>query len=243
MAVCPLRPATDLRLGRPLPHQPANRTQAPLQAPPSQKALALRLHAVLAVVSHGYPPPKDRSLRVTHPSATDAKAEAPTPVRLACVKHAASVRSEPGSNSQVHPQDRHPHTENADPPINPPPNSSRRPPQCSSPQKQVPTPEWRLAYRNASVIQQNTSAPQSSAPNKPDDTTPSPQNTKPAKTQTPDHAPLGTYPKPRPKTPPTYPFLPRSNCQRTNRSRAFASGSKRRGAAFTDPERACQRRF
>ena len=24
-------------------------------------------------------------------------------VRLACVKHAASVRSEPGSNSQVHP--------------------------------------------------------------------------------------------------------------------------------------------
>ena len=25
------------------------------------------------------------------------------PVRLACVKHAASVRSEPGSNSQVHP--------------------------------------------------------------------------------------------------------------------------------------------
>ena len=28
-------------------------------------------HAVLAVVSHGCPPPKDRYLRVTHPSATD----------------------------------------------------------------------------------------------------------------------------------------------------------------------------
>ena len=28
--------------------------------------------------------------------------ELPLPVRLACVKHAASVRSEPGSNSQVH---------------------------------------------------------------------------------------------------------------------------------------------
>jgi len=28
----PLRPATDRRLGRPLPHQQANRTQAPLQA-------------------------------------------------------------------------------------------------------------------------------------------------------------------------------------------------------------------
>src|SRR5215471_20771106 len=28
----------------------------------------------------------------------------PTSVRLACVRHAASVRSEPGSNSQVHPR-------------------------------------------------------------------------------------------------------------------------------------------
>ncbi len=210
MAGHPLRPATDHRLGRPLPHQPANRTQAPLQAPPSQKALALRLHAVLAVVSHGYPPPKDRSLRVTHPSATDAKAEAPTPVRLACVKHAASVRSEPGSNSQVHPQDRHPpYREHRS--ANKPVTSLIKTP---TPMKSPPS-EQRLAYRNASVIHQNTSAPQSSAPDKPDDTTPSPQNTKPAKTQTPDHAPLGTYPKPRPKTPPTYPFLPRSNCQRT----------------------------
>src|ERR1035437_6917040 len=40
----------------------------------------------------------DRFLRVTHPSATRG---CPL-VRLACVKHAASVRSEPGSNSQVH---------------------------------------------------------------------------------------------------------------------------------------------
>ena len=35
--------------------------------------------------------------RVTHPCATMAEAT----VRLACVRHAASVRSEPGSNSQV----------------------------------------------------------------------------------------------------------------------------------------------
>ena len=35
--------------------------------------------------------------RVTHPCATKAEAF----VRLACVRHAASVRSEPGSNSQV----------------------------------------------------------------------------------------------------------------------------------------------
>src|SRR5665213_3714046 len=33
-------------------------------------ALALGLHAVLAVVSHSCPPPGDRYLRVTHPSAT-----------------------------------------------------------------------------------------------------------------------------------------------------------------------------
>ena len=63
-------------------------------------ALALGHHAVLAVVSHSCPPPGDRYLRVTHPSATDRSY--PRSVRLACVKHAASVRSEPGSNSQVH---------------------------------------------------------------------------------------------------------------------------------------------
>ena len=60
--------------------------------------LTLRCHAVLAPVSQCYPPPMDRSLRVTHPSATHPERS----VRLACVKHAASVRSEPGSNSQVH---------------------------------------------------------------------------------------------------------------------------------------------
>jgi hypothetical protein len=42
----------------------------------------------------------DRSLRVPHPSATARGC--PRTVRLACVRHAASVRSEPGSNSQVH---------------------------------------------------------------------------------------------------------------------------------------------
>ena len=42
-------------------------------------ALALRLHAVLAIVSHGYPPPRDRYLRVTHPSAT---VELPQPCDL-----------------------------------------------------------------------------------------------------------------------------------------------------------------
>ena len=35
--------------------------------------MTLRCHAVLAVVSHGCPPPRDRYLRVTHPSATDSR--------------------------------------------------------------------------------------------------------------------------------------------------------------------------
>ena len=59
--------------------------------------MPLKAHAVLAAVSSGYPPPQGRFPRVTHPSATNPEG----PVRLACVKHAASVRSEPGSNSQV----------------------------------------------------------------------------------------------------------------------------------------------
>ena len=40
-------------------------------------------------------------LRVTQPSATDLPAEAGKPVRLACIRHAASVRPEPGSNSPI----------------------------------------------------------------------------------------------------------------------------------------------
>src|SRR6185369_6354276 len=39
--------------------------------------------------------------RVTHPCATKSRSKPPDPVRLACVKRAASVRSEPGSNSPV----------------------------------------------------------------------------------------------------------------------------------------------
>ena len=73
-------------------------------------ALDLSPYAVLAPVSQGCPPPQDTFLRVTHPSAA-ARCRA---ARLACVKHAASVRSEPGSNSQVHhratPEPRSPRT-------------------------------------------------------------------------------------------------------------------------------------
>ena len=57
-----------------------------------------RHHPVLAVVSNCYSEPKGRFPRVTHPCATRPEGL----VRLACVRHAASVRSEPESNSQVH---------------------------------------------------------------------------------------------------------------------------------------------
>ena len=97
MADHPLRPATDRRLGRPLPHQPANRTQAPHTAHCCFHRC--RPHAVLAPVSQRYPPLRVRFLRVTHPSATRATPERIAPVRLACLRYAASVCPEPGSNS------------------------------------------------------------------------------------------------------------------------------------------------
>ena len=61
------------------------------------KSLVRRHHPVLAVISNCYSEPKGRFPRVTHPCATRPEGL----VRLACVRHAASVRSEPGSNSQV----------------------------------------------------------------------------------------------------------------------------------------------
>ena len=66
-----------------------------------RSTLPRRAYAVLIRVSPGYPPPKGRFPRVTHPSAARQHPEGPAAARLACVRHAASVRSEPGSNSQV----------------------------------------------------------------------------------------------------------------------------------------------
>jgi hypothetical protein len=54
----------------------------------------------LALVSQGYSLLLGRFLCITHPFATNFRPKAKS-VRLACVKHTASVRSEPGSNSQV----------------------------------------------------------------------------------------------------------------------------------------------
>ncbi len=92
-----LTPATRRRLGRLLPYQLPDGSQA---APPAMPwhAFTSRSHPVLATVSSGCPGLEDTFLRVTHPFATSTTPEESLLVRLACVKHAASVRPEPGSN-------------------------------------------------------------------------------------------------------------------------------------------------
>ena len=64
MAVHPLRPATDRRLGRPLPYQLANQTRdhpVPPEFLPLHHAM-LWSYGVLIIVSNGYPPVQGRFL-------------------------------------------------------------------------------------------------------------------------------------------------------------------------------------
>ena len=107
MAVQPLSPATDRRLGEPLPHQLANQTRAHLCAINlwyHEDVLSIH-YAVLATVSNRYSPHKGRLLTRYSPVRHSVKEESTRRshlqcfVRLECVKHAASVHPEPGSNS------------------------------------------------------------------------------------------------------------------------------------------------
>ena len=109
MAVHSLKPATDRRLGGPLPHQPANQTRVhpvPPEFLPLHHAV-LWSYAVLAVISNCYPPVQGRLPTRYSPvrhSVISVRFRRLSPicfVRLACVKHAASVHPEPGSNSQL----------------------------------------------------------------------------------------------------------------------------------------------
>ena len=77
MADHSLKPATDHRLGEPLPHQLANQTQAHQKASrsPFQRNSSYK---GLPIVSKGYTSPFGRFLRVTHPSATHMCVQAPT---------------------------------------------------------------------------------------------------------------------------------------------------------------------
>ena len=58
-------------------------------------------HAVLAFLSERYPPLEGRSPTCYSPVRHSTQGRSPFRVRLACVRHAASVDSEPGSNSHV----------------------------------------------------------------------------------------------------------------------------------------------
>ena len=103
MAGRPLRPATDRRLGEPLPHQLANPAWAHLSA----RGLTIpRFHPwILCGISPAFAGlfPTKRQIPMYYAPVRRSSARIATPVtaRLACVKHAASVQSEPGSNSSV----------------------------------------------------------------------------------------------------------------------------------------------
>ena len=130
MAVHPLRPATRRRLGRPLPHQQADRPRAH----PTPKKLSTTdtkrwSYPVLDPVSQAYPEVQGRS-----PTCYSPVRHSSTPkglsVRLACVKHAASVRPEPGSNSPQkivrHQSPKEPDTQQKNYQTNQPPQSTRK---------------------------------------------------------------------------------------------------------------------
>ena len=102
MAVHPLRPATDRRLGGPLPRQLANQTRDHLSA---HKALTSQgcPQEVSCGISSRFQLLSPTERQVSHALLTRSPLSNPRrnyPVRLACVRHAASVRPEPGSNSQ-----------------------------------------------------------------------------------------------------------------------------------------------
>ena len=105
MAVHPLRPATDRRLGGPLPHQLANQTRVHLIPPECFHTVSCDTVRLCGFTSR-FQLLSPCMRQVTHALLTrpplNRPEQAPASiVRLACVKHAASVHPEPGSNSHV----------------------------------------------------------------------------------------------------------------------------------------------
>ena len=104
MAVHPLRPATHRRLGGPLPRQLANGPRTHLPALPQELSYHLPLyvvsHSVLSHVSMCYPKLEGR-LSTCYSPVRRSRVPKDLTARLACLKRAASVRSEPGSNSPL----------------------------------------------------------------------------------------------------------------------------------------------
>jgi hypothetical protein len=105
----PLRPAIRRRLGRPSPHQQADRPRVHPQPKnlSTTKTCIQWSYPVLDPVSRAYPRAKGRLLTCYSPVRRSSTPKGLS-ARLACVKHAASVRPEPGSNSPLRPNDDHP---------------------------------------------------------------------------------------------------------------------------------------
>ena len=102
MADRPLRPATRRCLGEPLPHQLADRPRDPPGAPEpflSAPCDALRVLGINPGFPGLFPSPGQVSHVLRTRSPLSHWDRSPGIVRLACIKHAASVRPEPGSNS------------------------------------------------------------------------------------------------------------------------------------------------
>ena len=108
MAVRPLRPATDRRFGRPLPCQLANQTRVHL-TPSRLFHTKTCVFVRLCGITSSFPLLSPCVRQVAHALLTrpplsyltsiSEKTSIKYFVRLACVKHAASVHPEPGSNS------------------------------------------------------------------------------------------------------------------------------------------------
>ena len=109
MADHPLRPATRLCLGEPLPHQLADGTRAHLPVIASKERPSFPTAPVGAADVRGISNPfgllSPAEGQIIHVLLTRPplyyRAEARILVRLACVRPAANVRSEPGSNSPI----------------------------------------------------------------------------------------------------------------------------------------------
>ena len=106
MAGQPLSPATDRRLGGPLPHQLANQTRGHLPAIKSLACPGCPGHASCGISSR-FQLLSPSSRQVPHALLTRPPLSSTSivrklfpwrSVRLACVKHAASVHPEPESN-------------------------------------------------------------------------------------------------------------------------------------------------
>ena len=98
MAVHPLRPATYHRLGEPLPHQLANRTQSS----PAAHIAFIRTSCetrIISGISIRFQMLSQTAGQVLYALLTRPPPSPEGSSRLACVKHSVSVHPEPGSNS------------------------------------------------------------------------------------------------------------------------------------------------